>query len=160
MKTSELTGAALDWAAAKCEGFTPGLVFGRGAVRVDGFWEKPCATGGTQGYVLSHDWKRLHQQCEGPPFNSFTKMWSPSTNWAQGGPIIEREKLGFWMSANDDHKGEWACATDDWMALDIDTDEFLNSPMPYHGVTPLVAAMRCYVASKLGDEVDVPAELN
>jgi hypothetical protein len=25
--------------------------------------------------------------------------------------------------------------------------------------TPLIAAMRCYVASKLGDEVDVPDEL-
>jgi hypothetical protein len=27
------------------------------------------------------------------------------------------------------------------------------------GPTPLVAAMRCYVASKLGDEVEVPDEL-
>ena len=27
------------------------------------------------------------------------------------------------------------------------------------GPTPLVATMRCYVASKLGDEVDVPDEL-
>lgn len=25
--------------------------------------------------------------------------------------------------------------------------------------TPLIAAMRCYVASKLGDDVDVPEEL-
>ena len=27
------------------------------------------------------------------------------------------------------------------------------------GPTPLIAAMRCFVASKLGDEVDVPDEL-
>jgi hypothetical protein len=27
------------------------------------------------------------------------------------------------------------------------------------GPTPLIAAMRCYVASKLGDEVEVPEEL-
>jgi len=27
------------------------------------------------------------------------------------------------------------------------------------GTTPLIAAMRCYVASKLGDEVDIPTEL-
>lgn len=27
------------------------------------------------------------------------------------------------------------------------------------GPTPLIAAMRCYVASKLGDEVDIPEEL-
>jgi hypothetical protein len=27
------------------------------------------------------------------------------------------------------------------------------------GTTPLIAAMRCYVASKLGDEVEIPVEL-
>jgi hypothetical protein len=27
------------------------------------------------------------------------------------------------------------------------------------GPTPLIAAMRCYVASKLGDEIDIPEEL-
>jgi hypothetical protein len=27
------------------------------------------------------------------------------------------------------------------------------------GPTPLIAAMRCYVASKLGDEVEIPSEL-
>ena len=153
MKTSELTGAALDWAAAKCEGFTPGLVFGRGAVRVDGFWEKPCATGGTQGYVLSHDWKRLHQQCEGPPFNSFTKMWSPSTNWAQGGPIIERERMTVGYVISYKYGKQWFCNIHD-----------KHTPLGYRhwqqADAPLIAAMRCYIASKLGDEVDVPAELN
>ena len=127
MKTSELTGAALDWAVAKCEGHI----------------DNP------NGWLYE---ATLEEVADG--------SYHPAINWAQGGPIIEREKLGFWMSANDDHKGEWACATDDWMDLDIDTDEFLHSPMPYHGVTPLIAAMRCYVASKLGDEVDVPAELH
>ena len=29
----------------------------------------------------------------------------------------------------------------------------------FHGPTPLVAAMRAYVASKLGDEIDVPDDL-
>jgi hypothetical protein len=28
-----------------------------------------------------------------------------------------------------------------------------------HGPTPLIAAMRCYVQSKLGDEVEAPEEL-
>lgn len=27
------------------------------------------------------------------------------------------------------------------------------------GPTPLIAAMRCYVASRLGDEVEIPEEL-
>lgn len=142
MKTSELTGPALDWAVAKCEGLTQGLVFGRGAVRVDGLWEKPCVTGGTQEYVLSHDWERLHQECEGPPFFSFTKVWSPSTNWSQGGPIIEREKIGTHCY------GRWsACGAN------------MPSSKACEGPTLLIAAMRCYTASKLGDYVDVPEEL-
>ena len=28
-----------------------------------------------------------------------------------------------------------------------------------HGPNPLIAVMRCYVASKLGDEVNIPEEL-
>ena len=28
-----------------------------------------------------------------------------------------------------------------------------------HGPTPLIAAMRCYVTSKLGDEVEIPKDL-
>ena len=73
-----------------------------------------------------------------------------STDWAQGGPIIERE--GLELSVHIIHNGVitgWACEKD-W-------------PSTYQkgatGPTPLIAAMRCYVASKLGDEVDVPDEL-
>jgi hypothetical protein len=29
----------------------------------------------------------------------------------------------------------------------------------YFGPTPLIAVMRCYVALKLGDEVEIPEEL-
>ena len=64
----------------------------------------------------------------------------PSTNWGQGGPIIEREKIGL----------EW---TGDWFA-----DIFIEAEGKHlitHGPTPLIAAMRCYVASKLGEEVEV-----
>jgi hypothetical protein len=35
----------------------------------------------------------------------------------------------------------------------------LSINMDFHGDTPLIAAMRCYVASKLGSLVDVPKEL-
>ena len=63
-----------------------------------------------------------------------------STDWAHGGPVIEREKIGL----------EW---TGDWFA-----DIFFEAEGKHlitHGPTPLIAAMRCYVASKLGDEVEV-----
>lgn len=63
-----------------------------------------------------------------------------STDWAQGGPIIERERI----ELRDDGDG--------WMALDGNGDA-------QFGPAPLIAAMRCYVASKLGDEVEIPEEL-
>jgi len=73
-----------------------------------------------------------------------------STDWAQGGPIIEREII----SVSHDTAGqtiEWAA----WTPAPIrDEAEAFG-----YGPTPLIAAMRCYVASKLGDEVEIPKEL-
>lgn len=68
-----------------------------------------------------------------------------STNWAHGGPIIACAGIGVWPSESGDHDGEWC-------ARMIDT-YITYSP------TPLIAAMRCYVASKLGVEIEVPDEL-
>jgi hypothetical protein len=102
MKTNKLTGAALDWAAAKCEG------------RKD---------------------------------NDFGWWWDnykPSTDWSQGGPIIEREGI------TTIHFG------DDWQARKGDghwQGELTKGP------TLLIAAMRRYVASKLGDEIEIPKEI-
>lgn len=110
MKTSELTGAALDLAVAKCEGldYSPITTY-------DGIGN------------------------EYPPTNY-------STDWAQGGPIIERE--GICMSRVDTMAA--------WDARIYDGE---SEPWQAEGETALIAAMRCYVASKLGDEVDVPEEL-
>ena len=75
--------------------------------------------------------------------------YCPSTDWAQGGPIIEREGMGVWMYQWNE-QGE---PEDGWYAEDKDGDHVRTGP------TPLIAAMRCYVASKLGDEIDLPKEL-
>jgi hypothetical protein len=69
--------------------------------------------------------------------------WSPSANWAQGGPIIEREGIRLHRS----YIGDW------WAGPEPD------SHRPISGPTPLIAAMRCFVASRLGEEVDIPEEL-
>jgi len=61
-----------------------------------------------------------------------------STAWSQGGPIIERERIELW---GDGDEG--------WIAYD-------NLNPKQKGPTPLIAAMRCYVSSKLGEEVEVP----
>jgi hypothetical protein len=89
----------------------------------------------------------------------FTFLRQPSTDWAQGGPIIEREKIGVWWATHyvDEDGVEYG---NHWYAEVGCTDE--NADSRYCGVadgpTPLIAAMRCYVASKLGDEVEVPDE--
>jgi hypothetical protein len=68
------------------------------------------------------------------------ELWQPSTDWAQGGPIIEREKFKLWY----DLKCGWVAET----RLE-----------KTKGPTPLVAAMRCFVTARLGDSVDIPEEL-
>lgn len=69
--------------------------------------------------------------------------YNPAEDWAQGGPIIEREIIAL---DYDDATG--------WEARDFDSQQLTG-----YGPTPLIAAMRCFVALKLGDEVEIPDEL-
>lgn len=119
IKTSELTRTALDWAVAKIEGY------------------KPCYTDGRLRPVF-----RTGLDVE-PTWPNY------STDWAQGGPIIERERITLRVST---------MPVLDWAA-------FYDVPGEYHahirkkGPTALIAAMRCYVQLKLGNEVEIPEEL-
>lgn len=78
-----------------------------------------------------------------------------SSDWAVAGPIIEREKITL----------EWT--GEDWMAY-IGGRVFAGATRQiavvwhdkeFFDSTPLIAAMRCYAASKLGDEIDISQEL-
>jgi len=84
-------------------------------------------------------------------------MWGWATDWAQGGPIIEREGISVMLSFRDSYAEGANAKPSGWCARKYQYG-VLNEPLS-HGPTPLIAAMRCYVASKLGDEVDVPEEL-
>jgi hypothetical protein len=72
--------------------------------------------------------------------------YHPSTDWSQGGPITDR-LLGFlektWIEARAAQRCEAHLSNYEghWVAF---------------GPTRLIAAMRCFVASKLGLEIDVP----
>jgi len=67
-----------------------------------------------------------------------------STVWAKGGPIVEREKIGtLWEARN-----VWSAST-----------KWDDPAKVFYGKTKLIAAMRCYVASKLGEEIEIPEEL-
>ncbi len=106
MKTSELTGPALDWAVWAC---------------------------------VKPDDKFLQQRRKCRPY---------STDWAQGGPIIEREEIALEPMTHDKYGDGWLATRVEGPAICM---EF--------GPTMLIAAMRCFVASRLGDEVEVPEEL-
>ena len=107
IKTSELTGYALDRVVAKCEGLNEADF-----VEMDNLY----------GPV----WR-------GPEY---------STDWAFGGPIIERECIEL-LCENEGFR---------WVAIPKKGPE-------WRGPTPLIAAMRCYVVSKMGDEIELPDEL-
>jgi len=80
----------------------------------------------------------------GYEFKQPLPFFNPSVEWNQGGPLIEGEGISLEWSG-------WG-GDEQWIACLKHDDEF-------KGPTPLVAAMRCYVASRLGDEVEIPEEL-
>ena len=92
----------------------------------------------TKAEGLSHDF-------EGPKSIWGCHGWA--TSWEMGGPIIEREGIEITQGnplyfPQGNEKGEHY--------------EPLWTAGKYHGQTPLIAAMRCYVGAVLGEAVDVP----
>lgn len=72
------------------------------------------------------------------PMRQDPQEFSPSTRWEHGGPIIERE------TSSHGHNMDRSV----WAHCGCHLGE---------GKTLLIAAMRAFVACKLGDEVEVPA---
>ena len=131
MKTTVLTGPALNWMALKALGYMPAK------------WEK--RQWGRE-LVLAPEREFSNQLIKVPDGYPLTSRagFEPSTNWSQGGPIVDRENIN--ITGPRSRR----------VAQIIDADGF-----NFIGVasTSLIAAMRCFVASKLGDKVDVPKEL-
>lgn len=120
-KTSELSGALLDAAVAKAEGVEVAQCRG--------------------GYLAYAESARIHAYS--------AKQYSPSADWAQGGPLIERERIQLMpVDAGGNFLGVRQ-ERDGWLATSF------CSPVNERGDTPLIAAMRAYVVSKLGDEVEL-----
>ena len=162
IKTSELTDTALDWAVAKAKGKT--LRF------FDDFYrERGEALGYDPVKVNQHlSWELLKgkhveiidsftqpQFGDPEPIKKAVSIANYSIDWSQGGPIIEREIGNLWKHNKVDKR-----EPDVWTAAAY--HKAPDGTLLYYedGPTPLIAAMRCYVASKLGNTVDVPEELN
>lgn len=122
MKVSELEGPGLCWAVAKAEGRL-------GLRGLDA--QSAVIVIGRQLYCTGYDGDR--------------ELYEPDCDWAQGGPIIERESIQ--LTPNEDMVS-WSAGL-----------MFRQGFEDYSGPTPLIAAMRCFVAYKLGSEVEVSQEL-
>lgn len=123
IKVFEASGKVLDYLVAKCEGHQ---------------WRCPWMLR-KEGYSAWIGYERAW----GNPHPDF------STDWAQGGPIIEREGMGLRYCGFD--REPYFVATSE--------HRYFPKKFGALGPTALIAAMRCFVASKLGDTVDVPQEL-
>lgn len=139
MKTAELEGVALDYWVARAEGYRfwleqrgeyrlaikqkPGE---REPYRRHQRWETE-----KQRYIEVTEFKQLKDGFFGEGIPKF------SSDWASGGPLIEREGI---CTVRDDAASPWGAG--------IPGIAFADGP------TPLMAAMRAYVASKFGDEVE------
>ncbi|MFU4952049.1 phage protein NinX family protein [Pseudomonas aeruginosa] len=131
VKTCELEGAALDWAVAMAEGEEV-IVHDIGQYRYDVRGGIHCCK-----YGCTFGPRSITEEVE---------RYEPSDSWAQGGPLIEKHKLDI-GAPMENVTGPWNANTE-W-----------GHPMGTPGPTPLVAACRAIVRAKLGETINVPAEL-
>lgn len=127
MRVSELSGAMLDYWVARAEGIEHPPYLRK--------MSPNCC-------LVPRDTIDKDDGCHARNWVAF----EPSTDWAVGGPIIEREEISLEPHANykpNDTSDMWD-ATIFFSGGCQDTKE---------GDTPLIAAMRAYVASKFGDDV-------
>lgn len=122
--TKELTGAPLDLAVARAADEP---------VKV--FWGEGCVP----SLVLRKT------KVSGGPF-----LFCPSSEWEDGGPIIEQERIELATSGFGRPEGFAG-----WTAWIGGTRDGAAWEKKQHGDTPLIAACRVFVAAKLGEEVDL-----
>lgn len=130
VSVSDLHGAALDWAAAKARGLPirhDPMGFGSGSESGYWHWEE-----------AGHSLKR---------YGLIGREYSPSTKWDQGGQILDglRELSQHQFLVESDGESTHVLA---WPSEHVCYSGY--------GTTVLVAVMRCFVASQLGDSVEVP----
>lgn len=129
IETSKLSGVALDWAVAVCEGL---------AVRKDpmGF-----SIGSEAGYWI---WDEINPKRK--RYQLIGRDYSPSTNWATAGLIIESHEI---FPSRVEQESQ-------------NSEKRYQAGIGNHrvqGGTPLIAVMRSLVATQLGNVIEMPENL-
>ena len=137
-KTAELTGALLDAAVA--------LADGRLVVADEPCWPKGDYKRMRDEFGGRHVVRWYGNSGELGGWEPIDNQGCPSDDWGVGGPIIEREHLH--VAWHSDSGGFWRAVRPCLVIGDTASAQ--------NGHTPLIAAMRAYVASRLGDEVELP----
>lgn len=136
-QTSALTGMMLDFACAQfdshCEGLTWEL---RGDHYVGLYNENYTKTICT--IIFDGNFHRLLEICREYKLQ-YRLVYSPSTKWEHGGPLIEAKRIALIASLDDG----WQSANSDVFGV------------PMMGETPLIAAMRYFVQSNSGDTIEL-----
>jgi hypothetical protein len=131
MKVSELSGARLDLWVAKAEGLRIVTEPPSGEERKGTAW----LTGAIwEGDTVAVSFQKVIRWGLG-----MFGVFAPSTCWADGGPIIQRQRMAFWIADDQSYIATVQTAS--------------GHIFHWDGETHLIAAMRTYVASKFGEEV-------
>lgn len=137
VKTKDLLDAQLDWAVCMALGMKPESIY---------IWLK-----GTKNASLF----RRNRDEEGNLDGSYTT--GPdllfSRMWEAGGPVMNREITGVDLISERAGVQRWSARKFEYLPRDK------TRCTEQEGPTMLVAGMRCFVASKLGDVVEIPKEL-
>ena len=140
IKVSETTNTQLDWLVAKCEGFNAEALV------------------------------QLAKRVPGQNYGCFLTNYS--TNWSQGGPLLERRRIELCSYSHDGVDTAFKSKADERGNYSHEEEYVVSVPevitwtawvkygsYKQDGPTPLIAAMRCFCCSKMGDVVDIPEEL-
>ena len=164
IKVSEATPNQLDWLVAKCEGFDTRndcIVEYMNEQDSDDLMEFVC--------MADDEYHARDQLTDAHPESTFVSAYwrgfKITADWSFCGPIIEREKIDLefmdnfeaWCGSVVREDGQDRESYSD----DQDRESYTAEQKSFvgYGPTPLIAVCRCYVASKMGDVVEVPEEL-
>lgn len=113
-------------------------------------WQLDYAVAKSLGFRIENDHQYTDEEVLDGWWQCGPNHWQPlraySTDWSQAGPIIESEGITL-KHYGEDFNSPWSA----W-----DGDGYSHAVGP----TPLIAAMRCFVASKLGEEIEFRGEEN